>query len=214
MVAPEPAHLERFNRRRVLLLATLALATYFLIPQFGDVPEIARQVADADWAWFVPIVAMAGVTYIGATTGISGAVPERLALIPTFITQVASDFAERARARGARRDGAQHPLHPEVRRRSRGRGVERRAQRGLGGVRPPRAAGRVRGLGGARRVRRDPGLRRLGALEAAVIAGLVAAGVPNQVAVPAVFLYRLATFWVPLLPGWIAFHYLQRAEYV
>jgi glycosyltransferase 2 family protein len=54
----------------------------------------------------------------------------------------------------------------------------------------------------------------LGALEAAVIAGLVAAGVPNQVAVPAVFLYRLATFWVPLLPGWIAFQYLQRAEYV
>ena len=54
----------------------------------------------------------------------------------------------------------------------------------------------------------------LGALEAAVIAGLVAAGVANAVAVPSVFLFRLATFWVPILPGWIAFHRLQRSEYL
>ena len=45
----------------------------------------------------------------------------------------------------------------------------------------------------------------IGALEAAVIAGLVAAGMPNDIAVPSVFLFRLGTFWLPILPGWGAF---------
>jgi undecaprenyl-diphosphatase len=54
----------------------------------------------------------------------------------------------------------------------------------------------------------------LGALEAAVIAGLVAAGMDHTIAVPAVFLYRLATFWLPILPGWAAFSWLRRSEYV
>jgi glycosyltransferase 2 family protein len=54
----------------------------------------------------------------------------------------------------------------------------------------------------------------LGALEAALIAGLVAAGMDHTIAVPAVFLYRLATFWLPILPGWAAFTWLRRAEYV
>ena len=54
----------------------------------------------------------------------------------------------------------------------------------------------------------------LGALEAALIAGLVAAGMDHTIAVPAVFLYRLATFWLPILPGWAAFSWLRRSEYV
>jgi undecaprenyl-diphosphatase len=54
----------------------------------------------------------------------------------------------------------------------------------------------------------------LGALEAALIAGLVAAGMDHTVAVPAVFLHRLATFWLPILPGWAAFAWLRRSDYV
>jgi undecaprenyl-diphosphatase len=54
----------------------------------------------------------------------------------------------------------------------------------------------------------------LGAMEAALIAGLVAAGLDNSVAVPAVFLFRLATFWLPILPGWLSFEWLQRRDYV
>jgi glycosyltransferase 2 family protein len=54
----------------------------------------------------------------------------------------------------------------------------------------------------------------LGAVEAALIAGLVAAGLDNTVAVPAVFMYRLFTFWVPILPGWLSFQWLQRHEYL
>ena len=54
----------------------------------------------------------------------------------------------------------------------------------------------------------------LGALEAALIAALVAAGIDKTVAVPAVFLYRLATYWLPILPGWFAMTWLRREDYV
>ena len=54
----------------------------------------------------------------------------------------------------------------------------------------------------------------LGAMEAALISGLVAAGLDSTVAVPAVFLYRLFTFWVPILPGWLSFQWLERREYL
>ncbi len=50
----------------------------------------------------------------------------------------------------------------------------------------------------------------VGAVEAALIAGLTAVGVDKETAVPAVFLFRLATFWLPILPGWLSFHYLTR----
>jgi glycosyltransferase 2 family protein len=54
----------------------------------------------------------------------------------------------------------------------------------------------------------------LGALEASLVAGLTAAGLPGRIAVPAVFLYRLATFWLPVLPGWLGFRWLRRREYL
>jgi glycosyltransferase 2 family protein len=54
----------------------------------------------------------------------------------------------------------------------------------------------------------------LGALEAAVIAGLVSAGMHSAAAVPAVFLFRLATYWFPILPGWFAFNQLRREDFV
>lgn len=52
----------------------------------------------------------------------------------------------------------------------------------------------------------------LGAAEAAFLAGLVAIGVPKETALPTVFLYRLVSFWIPILPGWIAMRALQRAD--
>jgi undecaprenyl-diphosphatase len=52
----------------------------------------------------------------------------------------------------------------------------------------------------------------LGALEAAVVAGLVATAVPESAAVAGVLLFRLATFWIPILPGWLCFLGLQRAD--
>ncbi len=51
----------------------------------------------------------------------------------------------------------------------------------------------------------------LGAVETALAAGLTAAGLDGVTAVSAVLVFRLATFWLPVLPGWLAFRWLQRA---
>jgi len=50
----------------------------------------------------------------------------------------------------------------------------------------------------------------LGAVEAAYVFGLTAAGVDSGVAVSATLLFRLLTFWLPTLPGYWSFNWLQR----
>jgi uncharacterized membrane protein YbhN (UPF0104 family)/tRNA A-37 threonylcarbamoyl transferase component Bud32 len=50
----------------------------------------------------------------------------------------------------------------------------------------------------------------LGVVEAALTGTLTAAGVPGGVAVSAVLLFRLLTFWLPVPLGWTALHYLER----
>ncbi|NUS86238.1 MAG: flippase-like domain-containing protein [Streptomyces sp.] len=52
----------------------------------------------------------------------------------------------------------------------------------------------------------------VGAVEAALIAGLTLAGLPYETAAPAVLLFRLMVFWLPVLPGWLAFTHLTRKE--
>ena len=54
----------------------------------------------------------------------------------------------------------------------------------------------------------------LGAIEAALVAGLTGIGVPPGPAVSAVLTYRLATYWLPVLPGWAALRLLQGRGYV
>jgi glycosyltransferase 2 family protein len=52
----------------------------------------------------------------------------------------------------------------------------------------------------------------LGAVEAALAAGLTATGLPAATAVSAVLLFRLLTFWLPVPAGWAALNYLQRRD--
>ena len=52
----------------------------------------------------------------------------------------------------------------------------------------------------------------LGGVEAALTAGLTAAGLPGAVAVSAVLLFRLLTFWLPVPFGWGALSYLERKQ--
>jgi uncharacterized membrane protein YbhN (UPF0104 family) len=54
----------------------------------------------------------------------------------------------------------------------------------------------------------------LGAIEAALVAGLAGVGMSSGLAVSAVLLYRLATYWLPVAPGWVSLRLLQRWEYV
>ena len=50
----------------------------------------------------------------------------------------------------------------------------------------------------------------VGAVEATLTVGLIAVGLPSEVAAPAVLLYRLLTLWLPVLPGWLFFNHLTR----
>lgn len=50
----------------------------------------------------------------------------------------------------------------------------------------------------------------LGAVEAALAAGLTAAGLDGSLAISAVLLYRLITFWIPTIPGYWAFNWLTK----
>ena len=50
----------------------------------------------------------------------------------------------------------------------------------------------------------------LGAMEAALVAGFTGLGIEPGVAVAAVLSYRLATYWLPILPGWLSFRHLQQ----
>lgn len=52
----------------------------------------------------------------------------------------------------------------------------------------------------------------LGAVEAAIAAGLTAAGIDAGIAVSATLVFRLLTFWFPTIPGWLAFQNLQKTS--
>jgi undecaprenyl-diphosphatase len=54
----------------------------------------------------------------------------------------------------------------------------------------------------------------LGAIEAALVAGLTGVGMEPGPAVAAVLSYRLATYWLPILPGWISFQVLERRNFI
>lgn len=317
--APHEVQLERISRRTIVMFASLALATYFLLPQFADLNKIIEQIGDANWWWFPLVLIASGLTYVGATIAISGAVPQRIPVAPTFITQIGSSFASTLAPAGlggmalntrylqrngvesavavssvglstlsgfathavllflfvmwagsstfrtihlpdptvllwgllvvlvfaavmlalpATRAALRNRLLPQLQ--SAGSGLARTFKRPTkvitlfggdavislsyitalylstlafgGDISYPRV-GAIFLVGAAiATVAPTPG--GLGALEAALIAGLVAAGMENSVAVPAVFLYRLGTFWIPIAPGWFAFRWLQKADYV
>lgn len=50
----------------------------------------------------------------------------------------------------------------------------------------------------------------VGAVEAALMGALTIGGLPAETALPAVLLFRLMVFWLPVLPGWMAFSLLSR----
>ncbi|WP_078943160.1 lysylphosphatidylglycerol synthase transmembrane domain-containing protein [Streptomyces aureus] len=52
----------------------------------------------------------------------------------------------------------------------------------------------------------------IGGVETALASALTLAGLPASAAFSAVLLYRLLTFWLPVLPGWLAFSHLVRKQ--
>ncbi len=315
----EFVQLERANRKTIVTMVALVLATYFLFPRFADLPGIVDQIRGAQWSW-TPLVILASVlTYIGASISLAGSIPDRLPPGPLVTSSFASSFASKLAPAGlggmalnmrflqkqgvdkavaasgigmntiagfvghitlvgvfivwAGRDAfgsfeLPDPKYfvigvavvaalgliaiavPTTRRvlRARLAPVASRAVGGVGDVlrRPAKVVMLVGGsvlvtfaylttlyfsveafggglpfatvgavfLVGSAVAQAAPTPGGLGAVEAALIAGLVAAGLDNTVAVPAVFFYRLFTFWAPILPGWLSFQWLERNEYL
>lgn len=54
----------------------------------------------------------------------------------------------------------------------------------------------------------------LGALEAALAAGLIGVSLSSGAALSSVLAYRLATYWLPVIPGWVCLQLLQRRGYL
>jgi len=53
----------------------------------------------------------------------------------------------------------------------------------------------------------------LGAVEAALVAGLTGVGVAAGPAVAGVLAFRLVTFWAPTVPGFWAFRLVRRRQW-
>jgi uncharacterized protein (TIRG00374 family) len=54
----------------------------------------------------------------------------------------------------------------------------------------------------------------VGAVEAALIGGLAAFGVPTAIAVPSVLLYRVLTCWLPVFIGWPIMRWLTDKDMI
>jgi uncharacterized protein (TIRG00374 family) len=311
--------LERVNRKMIMTIVALALATYFLYPQLADIPGIIDQVQEANWSWTPLIILFSATTYVAASMSLAGAIPQHLPAGPLVTTSLGSSFASKLAPAGiggmalnirflqkqgvdqagavsgvglntiaglvghitlvgifliwagreafgsielpdpkwflvgigiaallfltgmaipAVRSMMAQRLFPVISKSFDGiTTVSRRPGKvvlllggsmlvtflylttlyfsieAFGGGLAFATVGAVFLVGSAiAQAAPTPG--GLGAVEAALIAGLVAAGLDNTIAVPAVFLYRLFTFWVPILPGWFAFQWLEANEYI
>ena len=311
--------IQRLELKQLFTVLMLVAVTYFLLPQFADLPKVWAHVQDASWAWFVPVLLASVFTYIGATLSLMGSIADRLPLVPTFVTQVASSFVSKVAPAGlggmalnvrfAQKSGVDSAVAvsgvglntvggvmvhmlllvlfvvwagrsafgavklpdpifllygllavlafaggafavPAVRKLVTGKLIPilRRSVGAIAAVmRNPAKVVLLfggsalvtlsyvfalyfstRAFGGDLRfatvgaayvagatvasVAPTPG--GLGAVEAALVAGLTAAGMPGSVALPSVFLFRLGTFWLPILPGWAGFTWLKHSEHI
>jgi undecaprenyl-diphosphatase len=316
---PELARIQRVRPRTLLMIAVAAGAFYYLLPNLAKEGGSWAGVQSADWVWLPLIIALSAVTYLASAIALMGAVPQRLPLWPTVLTQTASSFVNRVspanvggmalNARYLQKCGiepgagvaavgvnsvvgaivhlvmlvvffawsrrslahafklppgsklllglailvaavgivlatrpgrrlASGTLVPALR--SAAASLKLVAQRPgkmimlVGGsalitlayigalAASVEAFGGGPGLvligavylGAAALAAVAPTPGGLGAIEVALSAGLIGVGMSSGLAVSAVLLYRLATYWLPVAPGWLSLRLLQRWEYV
>ncbi|MDP9071461.1 MAG: flippase-like domain-containing protein [Actinomycetota bacterium] len=317
----EPTELARIARvrpRTLLLIAAASGAFYFLLPQLAQAGDSWRAFRSAHLVWLALVVPMSLMTYVGAGISMLGSVPQRLALAPTVLAQMASSFANRVtpagvggtavNARFLERSGVpaaaalsavglnvlagglvhmvllvlffiwtgseltafRLPAASRVLvvvaaltavvgavlathwgRRTVGAPLQRLLRSAIANLRavaksPTKLAlllggsavvtlsyvGALAGsvaafsgdlsiaavgtvyLGASALAAAAPTPGNLGALEAAMVAALTAVGMDAGPAVSAVLTYRLATYWLPILPGWLCWSFMQRRSYL
>ena len=313
------ARLQRVRPRTLLVIASLAGAFYFLLPQVEKAGGSWHALASAHWAWLPVIIAVSAVTYVASALALIGSVPGHVPFGPSVLVQGASSFINRVspaniggmalNARFLQQNGtgtpasvaavgvnslagavvhvamiavfftlAGHDLTKAFKLPSGskillilavllavvglvlatrpGRRWARKqlipgARSAAGSLRQAAAspvkisllfggsalvtlayigalAASVAAFGGGpglvvvgavylgaaalAAVAPTPG--GLGAIEAALVAGLTGVGMQPGPAVSAVVLYRVATYWLPVLPGWLCWRFLQHQELI
>jgi undecaprenyl-diphosphatase len=305
--------LTRLRPRSVLTLVCLLVATYLLLPQFGEFHQTLDAARHAELGWLVLAVLVSVGTFLAAALSLSGAVLAPLAYGRTFVTQLASSFGNKITPAGLggmgvntrylERSGVTkgdalgavalngtvgfvvhvaalvlsavllgHTGLPSVHlpggwvllvgaavllslvgivsETSFGRKhvllpTERTGRDLLAVVRVPTKAAQMFGgallvlasyvvalgfsltafhahaswldvttvyLGGSAVASAAPTPGKVGAVEAALIAGLTGVGIASGPAVAGVLAFRLATFWLPIIPGYLAFRSLTKRE--
>jgi undecaprenyl-diphosphatase len=87
--------MERVSPRTIFMFATIGLAAYVLIPQVVDVSGFLDELTEVDPVWAMVAMVASGLTYVGATIGLIGAIPIRLSFAPVLSAQVAASFVNR-----------------------------------------------------------------------------------------------------------------------
>ncbi len=313
------APLQRVRPRTLLVIAALAGAFYFLLPQIAQVSSSWHALQSANWAWLPVIIGLSALTYVASAIALIGSVPGHVPFGPAVLAQGASSFINRVspanvggmalNARFLKKSGtstpasvaavgvnslagavmhmvlivvfftlAGHDLSKAFKLPSAskillilavilavvglvlatrpGRRWTRKqlipgARSAAGSLRQAAAspvklallfggsalitlayiaglAASVQAfgagpglvvlgavyLGAAALAAAAPTPGGLGAIEAALVAGLTGVGMQPGPAVSAVLLYRLATYWLPVLPGWLCWRSLQHRGYV
>ena len=315
----ELARLQRVRPRTLLVIAALAGAFYFLLPQIAQVSNSWHALQSANWAWLPVVIALSALTYLASAAALIGSVPGPVPFGPAVLAQGASSFINRVspanvggmalNARFLHKSGTSTPasvaavsvnslagavmhlvlivvffalaghdltkafklpsgskillilaviiavigviLATRPGRRWTRKQLIPGARSAAGSLHRAAASPVKLGLlvGGSALITlayiaalaasvqafgRGPGLvvlgavylgaaalaaaaptpGGLGAIEAALVAGLTGVGMQAGPAVSAVLLYRLATYWLPVLPGWLCWRFLQHREYV
>lgn len=317
--ADKLADLQRVRPRTLLTIAVAAGGFYFLLPQLANVDDSWRAFQSAQWSWLAVVIAMSGLTYLGATLAMLGTVRLHLRFGPVFLAQLASSFINRVtpanvggmalNGRLLQKSGAdagtavaavglnsvagavvhvalipifflwagsslaqsfslpsgskilvviaalaalagavvltrwgRRTLLVPLRRGIHSSIVNLRdvakspgklallfggsllvtlayiaalgaAVKAFGGDLSIPTVGAVY-LGASAVASAAPTPGNLGALEATLVAGLTGVGMEAGPAVSTVLTYRLATYWLPILPAWLAWHLVQRWKYV
>jgi uncharacterized membrane protein YbhN (UPF0104 family) len=93
----EYEELARLSGRTIFTIVVLAVAAYVLIPQFAKDTKEANFgdiLASANWLWTAPLLLFMVGSWVGASIGIIGSVPDRVPFLPMFKSQVAASFAD------------------------------------------------------------------------------------------------------------------------
>lgn len=89
---PDFEQVARFKPRTLVIAAFLAVAVYFLAPQFADIPRSIEAIGGADPRWAIAVVLASAATYIGAALGLAGGTPGRVPVGEATSVALASSF--------------------------------------------------------------------------------------------------------------------------